>query len=156
MEYFIAFFLLFSNIVLGNIIGEVGVVEPGDPPPIVVVEDRKIFTEYELIRVPNNTSLGFLMKINEIADEYGVSAKVMVEIILCESNFDADVQSRIINQEGERERSYGLVQINTDYHDVTREQAIDPEFAIEFLAEKLSKGKGYLWSCWKKFEKLKK
>lgn len=31
------------------------------------------------------------------------------------------------------------------------EMAYDPDFAIEFLAEKLSQKKGHLWSCYRKY-----
>jgi hypothetical protein len=80
--------------------------------------------------------------------EYGVDPVVMIDVIRCESGFIEDVQSRLYYKTGGREQSYGLVQIHLPHHPtVTYEQAIDPEFAIDFLARHLSEGKGYLWTC---------
>jgi hypothetical protein len=51
---------------------------------------------------------------------------------------------------GDREQSFGLVQIHLPAHpQVSKEQALDPEFAINFLAKSLQNGKGGMWSCYK-------
>lgn len=51
---------------------------------------------------------------------------------------------------GEREKSYGLVQIHLPSNPhVTYEQAIDPDFAIEFLAQGIADGYASRWSCYK-------
>lgn len=87
--------------------------------------------------------------INEKADEYNVSAEVMTKVIACESGFVEDVQSRHITRAGTREESYGLVQINLPSHpSVSYEQAIDPVFAVEFLARNLADGRGGMWTCY--------
>lgn len=50
---------------------------------------------------------------------------------------------------GQREKSYGLVQIHLpDNHSISYAEATDPDFALNFLAQKLSEGKGHLWSCY--------
>lgn len=67
---------------------------------------------------------------------YGVDVNLMRHIIFCESSFNVDAKNI-----SKREASYGLVQINTLVHDVTIEQAKDPEFAIDFLAKNIKKGK---------------
>lgn len=76
----------------------------------------------------------------------------MVKIIDCENtDWDTDLQSKVINKKGKRERSFGLSQIHLTAHpDITQEQATDPDFALKFMAENLSKGKGKMWSCYKK------
>jgi len=94
------------------------------------------------------------------AIEYGVPAPLLEKIITCESQWQPTVQSRHIYPftdakrgiyKGQRERSYGLVQISLPHHPtITKEMAIDPEFAIDFLAKKVSEGKGHLWSCFPK------
>lgn len=49
---------------------------------------------------------------------------------------------------GDREQSYGLAQIHLPAHPhITKEQAIDPEFAVEFLAKNLANGKAGMWTC---------
>ena len=50
---------------------------------------------------------------------------------------------------GEQEQSYGLAQIHLPDHDVTYEQAIDPEFAIDFMAKNFADGKASWWTCYR-------
>lgn len=67
----------------------------------------------------------------------------MRTVIKCESNFNP-------NAVGDSGYSRGLVQIHSRYWpEITDEMAFDPEFAITFLAEKLSEGKGRLWTCYR-------
>jgi len=81
------------------------------------------------------------------AFSYGLNPILMAEIVDCESGFNLKAEHI-----STKERSYGLVQINTLVHDVTIEQATDPEFAIEFLAKHLKEGKGdTMWvTCYAK------
>lgn len=54
---------------------------------------------------------------------------------------------------GQREKSYGLVQIHLpDNRDVSYREAIDPDFALNFLAEGLSNGYGSRWTCWRNLQ----
>ena len=86
---------------------------------------------------------GIKRKIDNTATQYGVSADTMHKVIKCESNYDRYAL-------GDNGKSRGLVQIHSDYHDVSDEDAYDPEYAIEFLAKKLKEGKGHLWTCYRK------
>lgn len=80
------------------------------------------------------------------ASEYGVSAKVMDRVVSCESNYDPDTV-------GDNGKSFGLVQIHMGYwgDKVTVEQAKDPAYALEFLARKLSRNEGHLWTCYRMY-----
>lgn len=82
--------------------------------------------------------------IHEYATKYHVNEKVMNTVVSCESQYD-------LNTIGDGGKSYGLVQIHMGYwgKEVTPEMARDPDFALEFLAEKLSKGQGKLWTCYR-------
>ena len=81
----------------------------------------------------------------------------MSGIISCESGWSTDIQSNhrytATNapkgyKPGDREQSYGLVQIHLPAHPhISKEQAKDPEFAIEFLAKNVAKGKQGMWTC---------
>lgn len=81
----------------------------------------------------------------------------MVAIINCESNFEPTIQSRHTYHErnvpkgfkvGDREQSFGLVQIHLPAHpNISREQAINPEFAVDFLAKSIKDGRIGMWSC---------
>ena len=92
-------------------------------------------------------------------EEYGVSVPLMEQIITCESNWNTTLQSRHRYtkdrpregvKKGERELSFGLVQIHLPAHpNITKEQATDPEFAIDFLAKNIAKGKASMWTCYK-------
>lgn len=86
--------------------------------------------------------------ISEAAIKHGVSATVMREVIKCESMYQ-NIQSLIpANGPNGREDSWGIVQIHLPSHpSVTRAEALNKEFAANFLAEKLSKNQGYLWTC---------
>jgi hypothetical protein len=95
--------------------------------------------------------------VRKTAEEYGVSAEKMVAIIGCESNWKHTVQSNHVYTAknvpkgysvGDREQSFGLVQIHLPAHPtVSKDQAIDPEFAIDFLAKNLKAGKASMWTC---------
>lgn len=79
------------------------------------------------------------------AHEYNVSEKIMNKVIACESTYNPQAI-------GDGGKSFGLSQIHLPSWGgkITKEQATNPYFAVEFLAEKLSKGQGRLWTCWRK------
>lgn len=90
---------------------------------------------------PKNPSINDLITI--YAKKYGVSEKVIHRVISCESSYKPTAV-------GDGGKSHGLVQIHLPSHPyVTKAQAQDPEFAINFLAENLSKKKGRLWTCFR-------
>lgn len=92
-----------------------------------------------------------------LAEKYGeihsVNSALMMKVMDCETGGryeDPSVQSGH-DYKGARERSYGYAQIHLDsWPEITIEQASDPEFAVNFMAEKMSEGKGYLWTCYRK------
>ena len=86
--------------------------------------------------------------VSYFADKYDVSQETMIRIINCENaEWNPALQSRIIKK-GKREESWGLVQIHLLSHpEITKEQATDASFSIEFLAKYLSLEKGKMWSC---------
>ena len=71
---------------------------------------------------------------------YGVDPIIPIVIVERESSYK-------INAVGDGGNSYGLVQIHLPSHpSITKEQALDPYFAIDFLVLNLSKGKCKMWS----------
>jgi len=83
-------------------------------------------------------------EIEEQAAKYGKNAEHLKKIVQCESGYDVDIQSGHMLSYG-REQSFGLAQIHLPSHPtVSYEEAIDPKFAIEFLAKNYGKVK---WSC---------
>jgi hypothetical protein len=87
--------------------------------------------------------------VNEYANKYGVDANQMLETIRCESVGFKNVQSGHILK-GVREDSWGIAQINLYWNpEVTKEQALNPDFSVEFMAKKFSQGKYHRWTCWR-------
>ncbi len=125
---------------------------------IIIVSKKAFFYEKPDI-LPENMIIQPALTVKELIKvkgiQYDVSQELMKEIINCESSGSTTIQSKHIyktNKYGPintREQSYGLVQIHLPAHpDITKEQAIDPEFSIDFLAKNLSQGKGKMWSCY--------
>jgi len=91
--------------------------------------------------------------------QHGVSYELVRAISLCENTQqDTTLQSSLFYNfsdenlgiiEGERERSFGLVQINLDYNPtITLEQATNPDFSVNLLAEWISQGNASRWGCY--------
>lgn len=79
--------------------------------------------------------------IHHYADKYGVSEIELTGTINCESGFDP-------NAIGDLGTSFGLSQIHLPAHpDITKAQALDPDFAIQFMAEQFSEGNAKIWTC---------
>lgn len=95
--------------------------------------------------------------VHKYSVKYGVSESTMMRVINCEDgSYNFTQQSGMTYKAGNRwgfaagtrEKSFGLVQIHIVDNPVTYEQAIDPEFAVNFLAENLSHGRGHMWTCY--------
>ena len=75
----------------------------------------------------------------------GTKAYEMERTIACESQY-WNVQSNVISR-GLREDSWGIAQINLYWNpSVTKEQALDPEFAIKWMSERWGVTKWYGWN----------
>ena len=96
--------------------------------------------------------------VNIYAKKYKVSAKSMMRTLENENNtFDFDRQSGLKYKKNNRwglsgyEQSYGIAQIHLpDHPSVTKEEAINPEFAIEFMAKNFAQGKQKMWMGYEK------
>jgi hypothetical protein len=99
--------------------------------------------------------------VHKYAGKYKVSAKEMMGTIRCEnSTLDPKLQSnhrypkdskKWKVKKGEREKSFGIVQIHLpDHSDVSYQQATDPEYSVEFMAKKFAKKRQHEWSCYRK------
>ncbi len=54
------------------------------------------------------------------------------------------------NAVGDHGTSFGLAQIHLPAHPgITKEQALDPEFALNFITDQFIKGNEWMWTCWK-------
>jgi len=86
-----------------------------------------------------------IAKISLVASEYGVSSYQMKRTVECESSF-RNIQSEIVNKKGEREDSWGICQINLPSHpEVSKEQALNIDFSLEFMASEIAAGRDGQW-----------
>lgn len=89
--------------------------------------------------------------IQKYADQYKVSSTEMYHVLKCESGFNS-IQSRVPSIKGPngREDSWGVAQIHLPAHPtVALEEAMDPEFAIEWTAQQFALGKQTMWTCYR-------
>ena len=86
--------------------------------------------------------------VNVYSTKYGVNSTKVLETVRCESRF-RNVQSGIVSN-GIREDSWGLAQINLPSHpSISKQQALQPEFALEWMTKQFSLGKASQWSCYR-------
>ena len=118
------------------------------PPKVVPIKQIVTKGQKLTVEVPES----YKMMIDSYAQKYSVEwqnlASDMTFIIKCESGFNRYA----VNHNGEF--SVGLSQINLNAHtNITREQAEDPDFAIDFMAKNLSQGKYNMWyNCSRKLQ----
>lgn len=86
--------------------------------------------------------------IDHYGEEYQLSDSDKLEMyktVECESGFRAVGRSSFPG-----EKSYGIAQINLPAHsDVTRAQAEDPDFAIDFMAAHFAAHDQRIWTCYR-------
>lgn len=77
--------------------------------------------------------------------------KTAFDIISCEDpDLDPKLQSGAFYKDGTQELSFGLSQIHLPAHpDISKEQAEDPDFAIDFLMKNITQGNAKIWTCYR-------
>ncbi len=96
-------------------------------------------------------------RIGFYADKYHLSGwkrEQFFKTIRNESGFDPNVQSGRVQHDGSQEQSFGLAQIHLpDHPEISKEQALDPEFALDFMAQKFAtlspQALGNLWHAYR-------
>lgn len=88
--------------------------------------------------------------VDEAAQKYHVSADRMKATMRCENpELDPYLQSHIV-QKGVREDSWGLAQIWLPAHpEISKKDAQNPYFAIDFMAKEFSEGRAWKWTCYR-------
>lgn len=77
------------------------------------------------------------------SDYYEVSSDKVTSVLTCESGLNP-------NAVGDNGHSFGLAQIYMPAHpEITKEQALDPYFAVDYLASQMPKGHGRMWTCYR-------
>ena len=98
-------------------------------------------------------------KIDELATKYGANSEEMYATIArCENkeldpnkqsghryNFESPKRGIV---KGEQEQSFGLAMIHLpDHPDISKSEATDPEFALDWMAQEFAKGREKQWTC---------
>lgn len=106
--------------------------------------------EYTALEAPNipitvkaqiDPKIELQTRAKEIAEEYGISFDVMFAII--ETETGSTWKTDLVSDTGD----YGLVQINLEYHpEITKGQALDPEFSMKWLASEIKEGREWKWT----------
>lgn len=82
---------------------------------------------------------------------YGVNENHLLGTLMCESGLRS-IQSRIPSNIGPngQEDSWGVAQIYLPAHpEITKEQALDADFAIRWAAKEFASGRAKQWTCWR-------
>lgn len=116
---------------------------------LMILLPKQLKADDVVVKPITYTKSELIQKVYNYAEDYNVSPKLMVSIINCENtDWDTTLQSRFVKK-GVQEKSYGLAQINLPAHpDIALEQATDPDFALDFMASNIAKGKANMWSCY--------
>lgn len=113
------------------------------------------FLPFNSITVRAEDKVNYIYKLDEKVPEYvidsliakyatGTKAYQMKRTLFCESMGFKNIQSKIINKKGVREDSWGIAQINLYWNNnVSKEQALNPEFAIKWMSNNWTKSKWY-------------
>ena len=91
-----------------------------DTPKIILSQIHS-----ESLQVESET---LVQKIDRYADDANIARWKLHALIQCESQYD--VKAKNVSK---RESSHGIVQINLRAHNITLEQAENPDFALSFL-----------------------
>lgn len=80
-------------------------------------------------------------KLHYFATLYNVSYQDMYKVAKCESSLSPVAV-------GDKNSSFGISQIHLPSHpEISKEQAINPDFAVEFMAKEFAKGNQKIWTC---------
>ncbi len=75
------------------------------------------------------------------ADKFGADASEISGTMKCESGYNPEAV-------GDLGTSFGVAQIHLIAHpDITKAQALDPDFSVKWMAEQFSKGNAHIWTC---------
>lgn len=90
-------------------------------------------------------------KIEHYATLYGVNPVELENIVKCETGAEnvneasTTIQSNYLKGTPRRELSFGVSQIHISAHGITREQAYDVDYSLDFLASHWAKGHQKMW-----------
>lgn len=82
-------------------------------------------------------------KIDQYSAFYQIDEADFAATLECESGLDPEAV-------GDHGTSLGIAQIHLPAHpDITKEEALDPDFALDWAAKQFSLGHQTMWTCWR-------
>lgn len=79
--------------------------------------------------------------ITSYAIHYGIPAQPLIKTLTCESGLNKDAI-------GDNGTSFGIAQLHLPAHpEITKAQALDPLWSINYAAKQFAEGHQKLWSC---------
>ena len=105
--------------------------------PVVLAEPQLV------ISAPITTiSLDVNSLIRNAASKYGISYTDLYKTLYCESRLNPDAV-------GDHGTSFGVAQIHLPAHpDITKAEALDPTWAVNWAAQQFSTGGAGQWTCY--------
>lgn len=129
--------MVITLIIVWVVVPQISSVRAEAPQPEVDVAIANLHkTEY--------TKEEIITLIGLYAEKYGVDEFTMKQVVFHESGYDPKNEGDYYNGQY---NSFGLAQIHLPSHPgVTREQAEDPHFALEFMATNIKAGRARMWT----------
>ena len=91
--------------------------------------------------------LGDLIGKDDIEDLIRNKYPEMADLLICMVKKESTYCQ---NMRGDNGLAYGCYQIHLDEHDITEWCVWDFECSLDFTAQKINEGKGYLWTSYRK------
>lgn len=84
--------------------------------------------------------------ISAYAIHYGITARPLIDTLKCESGFNDTAV-------GDNNSSFGVAQIHLPAHpDITKEEALNPFFSIDWAAREFAAGRANEWTCYRNLQ----
>lgn len=107
--------------------------------PQLIIEDAIVDLQKE-----EYSDEDIITLISLYSKKYDVDEFVIKQVIWHESHYNEDAEGDFYNG---RYNSFGLSQIHLPSHpNVSKQEATDPHFAIEFMAKNIKSGRGRMWT----------
>lgn len=100
----------------------------------------------EAPKLPPNEPFNAERAIAAAERKYGLEPNILARTLWCESSYRPDAI-------GDGGTSYGIAQIHLPAHpQVTPEEALDPEWAVEWAAQAFANGQARMWTCFRQLQ----
>lgn len=111
-----------------------------------MIENKAHAATYDDTKLPTSTAQLLVVK---AAEKYNLDILAFYYTLDCESGFNSNEQT------GDSGTSIGIAQIHLPVHtEISRTQALDGAWSINWAAQMFAAGHASWWSCWNQYEQL--